>query len=174
MWQTQGVSPPLQLFASLMQSPVGDLVIVASDQTLRAVLWGDEDEEWRRVAIDRLAVTWESSPAVEQTVVQLTEYFNGERQNFDLPLEPIGTEFQSMVWNSLTQIEYGSTLSYSKQALALGRESAVRAVASANGRNPISIVVPCHRVISASGGLGGFAGGLDAKRWLLNHEQDTH
>src|SRR5210317_2251557 len=100
MWQTQGVSPPLQLFASLMQSPVGDLVIVASEQTLRAVLWGDEDKEWKRVAIDRLDVTWESSPVVEQTVVQLTEYFKGERQNFDLPLEPIGTEFQSMVWNS--------------------------------------------------------------------------
>ena len=156
-----------------MQSPIGELVIVSSEQTLRAVLWGDEPTEWKRVSIDRLEVRWERSPAVDQTVEQLTEYFGGNRQHFDLPLEPVGTEFQRMVWNSLTHIEYGSTLSYSEQAVGLGRPSAVRAVASANGRNPISIVVPCHRVISASGGLGGFAGGLDAKRWLLNHEQQV-
>ena len=165
------MSPPSQLLASSMQSPVGELVVVSNEKTLRAVLWGDEAKEWKRVSINRLVVEWKSSPAAEQAIGQLTEYFDGKRQNFDLPLEPVGTEFQCTVWNSLTHIKYGSTLSYSEQALALGRPSAVRAVASANGRNPISIVVPCHRVISASGGLGGFAGGLDAKRWLLDHEQ---
>ena len=95
-----------------------------------------------------------------------------DRQEFDLPLTPIGTEFQSTVWRSLTEIKFGSTVSYSEQATSLGRVSAVRAIASANGRNPISIVIPCHRVIAASGGLGGFAGGLDAKRWLLAHERE--
>lgn len=153
-----------------MPSPVGDLVIVASDRALRGVLWGDDVNEWKRAAIDRRAVSFEESDVVTQTISQLDEYFTGDRRHFDLPLDPIGTEFQRMVWRSLSQIEYGSTLSYSEQAASLGRPSAVRAVASANGRNPISIVIPCHRVIAASGRLGGFAGGLDAKNWLLNNE----
>ena len=155
-----------------MQSPVGELILVAYDTSLRAVLWGDDDSEWKRAAIDRRSVIFQQSAVVEQATAQLKEYFVGDRQEFDLPLEPIGTEFQSSVWRSLTEIKFGSTVSYSEQATSIGRASAVRAVASANGRNPISIVIPCHRVVAASGGLGGFAGGLDAKRWLLAHERE--
>jgi len=155
-----------------MQSPVGELILVAYDTSLRAVLWGDDDSEWKRAAIDRRSVIFQQSAVVEQATAQLKEYFVGDRQEFDLPLEPIGTEFQSSVWRSLTEIKFGSTVSYSEQATSIGRASAVRAVASANGRNPISIVIPCHRVVAASGGLGGFAGGLDAKRWLLAHEHE--
>ena len=155
-----------------MQSPIGELVLVASDTSLRAGLWGNDDSEWKRAAIDRRSVISQQSAVVEQAIAQLKEYFVGDRQEFELPLEPIGTEFQSSVWKSLTEIKFGSTVSYSEQATSLGRASAVRAVASANGRNPISIVIPCHRVVAASGGLGGFAGGLDAKRWLLAHERE--
>jgi len=136
------------------------------------VLWGDDDNEWKRAAIDRRSVIFQQSAVIELAIAQLKEYFAGDRQVFDLPLSPTGTEFQSTVWKSLTDIKFGSTVSYSEQATSLGRASAVRAVASANGRNPISIVIPCHRVIAASGGLGGFAGGLDAKRWLLAHERE--
>ena len=155
-----------------MQSPVGELILVAYDTSLRAVLWGDDDSEWKRAAIDRRSVIFQQSAVVEQAIAQLKEYFVGDRQEFDLRLKPIGTEFQSTVWRSLTEIKFGSTVSYSEQATSIGRASAVRAVASANGRNPISIVIPCHRVVAASGGLGGFAGGLDAKRWLLAHERE--
>ena len=171
--ETDAVSTPSHLFAATMSSPVGDLAVVASEESLRGVLWGDDENEWKRAAIDRHVVTFERSAVVEQTISQLSEYFDGVREGFDLPLEPIGTAFQGIVWKSLTQIEYGSTVSYSEQSETIGRPSAVRAVASANGRNPISIVIPCHRVIAASGGLGGFAGGLDAKRWLLNHEESA-
>jgi methylated-DNA-[protein]-cysteine S-methyltransferase len=136
------------------------------------VLWGDDDNEWKRAAIDRRSVIFQQSAVIELAIAQLKEYFAGDRQVFDLPLSPTGTEFQSTVWKSLTDIKFGSTVSYSEQSTSLGRASAVRAVASANGRNPISIVIPCHRVIAASGGLGGFAGGLDAKRWLLAHERE--
>ena len=171
MCETDDVSESSLLSAGTIKSPVGDLVVVASGRSLRGVLWGDDKKEWKRAAIDRLEVAFQHSTIVEKTVSQLAEYFDGERQCFDLPLEPIGTDFQRTVWRSLTQIEHGSTLSYSEQAASLGRASAVRAVASANGRNPISIVIPCHRVVAASGELGGFAGGLDAKRWLLQHER---
>ena len=155
-----------------MQSPVGELVLVACGTTIRAVLWGDDDNEWKRAAIDRRSVIFQQSAVIELAIAQLKEYFAGDRQVFDLPLSPTGTEFQSTVWKSLTDIKFGSTVSYSEQATSLGRASAVRAVASANGRNPISIVIPCHRVIAAAGGLGGFAGGLDAKQWLLAHERE--
>jgi methylated-DNA-[protein]-cysteine S-methyltransferase len=171
--KTEDVSNQSLLSAVTMDSPIGDLVVVASERSLRGVLWGDDDKEWKRAAIDRKTVTFENSTFLKQTISQLTEYFTGDRQYFDLPVEPMGTEFQRMVWNSLTTIEYGSTSSYSQQSNDLGRASAVRAIASANGRNPISIVIPCHRVIAASGGLGGFAGGLAAKRWLLSHEQSV-
>ena len=139
------MSAPSPLSATTMQSPVGELVLVACDTSLRAVLWGDDDNEWKRAAIDRRSVIFQQSAVIELAIAQLKEYFAGDRQVFDLPLTPTGTEFQSTVWKSLTDIKFGSTVSYSEQATSLGRASAVRAVASANGRNPISIVIPCHR-----------------------------
>ncbi|HEX8094454.1 methylated-DNA--[protein]-cysteine S-methyltransferase [Jatrophihabitans sp.] len=104
---------------------------------------------------------------------QLDEYFAGERDDFDLPLHAPGTAFQRAVWQALRQIRYGSTMSYRQVAEQIGNPKAVRAVGSANSRNPISIIVPCHRVVGSDGKLVGYAGGFSAKRWLLDHEQAT-
>ncbi len=103
-------------------------------------------------------------------VYQLQEYFNGDRENFDLKLNPSGTEFQKRVWTALKDIPFGKTFSYLQLSKKLGDVKAIRAVASANGKNPIWIVVPCHRVIGSDGSLTGYAGGLHQKRWLLDHE----
>ena len=101
---------------------------------------------------------------------QLRAYFAGELLEFELPLRMKGTEFQRLVWKELTNIPFGTTISYAEQARRIGRPGAARAVGAANGRNPISIVVPCHRVIGANGTLTGYGGGLDRKQWLLDHE----
>ncbi|WP_438839429.1 methylated-DNA--[protein]-cysteine S-methyltransferase [Aureibaculum flavum] len=107
---------------------------------------------------------------LQDCVQQLDEYFQKKRNSFNLKLNPQGTEFQKQVWQSLQQIPYGTTRSYQKQSEALGDVKAIRAVASANGKNPLWIVVPCHRVIGSNGSLMGYAGGLWRKRWLLEHE----
>jgi methylated-DNA-[protein]-cysteine S-methyltransferase len=104
---------------------------------------------------------------------QLEEYFAGTRRDFDLDLDPAGTDFQLRAWQALRTIPYGRTISYGEQAAELGEPAAARAVGAANGRNPLSIVVPCHRVVAASGALTGFAGGLDTKAWLLDHERSV-
>jgi methylated-DNA-[protein]-cysteine S-methyltransferase len=157
-----------QLFSTIVDSPVGALTIVASDDGLRAILWPDDDPS--RV---RLAETTEdpSHPVIAATVRQLVEYFDGERTEFDVPLDPVGTEFQRAAWEALCLIPYGTTVSYGEQAEQMGDRRKARAVGAANGRNPISIVVPCHRVVGANGSLTGFAGGTDTKAWLLDHER---
>lgn len=104
---------------------------------------------------------------------QLNEYFNGERQNFDLLINPEGSEFQKKVWSSLLEIPYGKTMSYLDLSKKLGDVKAIRAVASANGKNPLWIIIPCHRVIGSDGSLTGYAGGLHRKKWLLNHESPS-
>lgn len=106
-----------------------------------------------------------------RAAAQLAEYFAGERRDFDLPLSPSGTEFQLAVWRALARIPFGTTWSYGELARAIGRPSASRAVGAANGRNPLSIVLPCHRVIGSNGELTGYGGGLPMKRWLLEHER---
>ena len=110
-----------------------------------------------------------SHPVLRAAAKQLKEYFSGKRKSFDLPLKPEGTEFQMKVWRELSRIPYGTTISYGEQAKRVGDKNAARAVGSANGRNPIAIIVPCHRVV-ASSGIGGFGGGLKAKRILLSLE----
>jgi len=112
-----------------------------------------------------------NDPLIQKTCKQLDEYFAGKRKTFNLPLEPKGTLFQQTVWKQLQEIPYGQTISYSQEAKAIGRPKACRAVGSANGKNPISIIIPCHRVIAANGGLGGYAGGLDIKMQLLDLEK---
>lgn len=112
----------------------------------------------------------EDDEAFTDVRTQLAEYFAGDRVDFDLPLGPHGTAFQRSVWDALREIPYGQTRTYGEQAVAVGTPTAVRAVGAANGRNPISIIVPCHRVIGADGKLVGYGGGLDAKKWLLGHE----
>ncbi len=110
-------------------------------------------------------------PIAQQAVQQLQQYFNGQRQQFELPLAPAGTDFQQRVWQALLSVPYGQTASYKDIAGQLGDVKAVRAVGMANSRNPIGIIIPCHRVIGADGSLTGYAGGLDKKQWLLLHER---
>ena len=151
-----------------IDSPVGELTLIASDAGLRAVLW--QDDRVTRVPLPPDIVDDAEHPVLRAAVAQLGEYFAGTRTEFDLPLAPEGTPFQQKSWEALRAIPYGETISYGEQARRLGSPSAVRAVGAANGRNPISIIVPCHRVIGSNGSLTGFAAGLEAKAWLLRHE----
>ncbi len=157
-----------ELVSTVMDTPVGPLTIVVSADGVRAILWPDEDPDRVRLATIRADP---DHPVIVATVAQLTEYFDGERQEFDLPLDPIGTDFQQAAWSALRTIPYGTTVSYGEQAARMGDRRKARAVGAANGRNPISIVVPCHRVVGSNGSLTGFAGGLDTKAWLLDHER---
>ncbi|MBN0980138.1 methylated-DNA--[protein]-cysteine S-methyltransferase [Pseudomonas hygromyciniae] len=150
-----------------MPSPVGQLTLVARNGKLAAILW--ETERANRVRLGEL-VEVSDNPALLQAERQLNEYFAGTRNRFDLELDFEGTEFQKKVWAALLTIPFGETRSYSQIAMQIGSPKAVRAVGAANGRNPISIVAPCHRVIGASGRLTGFAGGLEAKQYLLTLE----
>ena len=158
----------MQLVYMYMDSPVGALKLDAHDQALVAVMWDNED--YKRV---RLAKPLEDNqhPMLQRVKNQLEEYFVGRRQQFDLPLDFQGTDFQQQVWKALLTIPYGETRSYKEIALQIGNEKAVRAVGAANGKNPISIIAPCHRVIGSGGALVGFAGGLDKKQILLSLEQ---
>nr|WP_319800665.1 methylated-DNA--[protein]-cysteine S-methyltransferase [Luteolibacter arcticus] len=150
-----------------MPSPVSLLKLVASDQGLTAILW--ENDNPNRVRLGPLLED-SSHPLLLETERQLAEYFAGERTEFSLPLDFIGTEFQRKVWHALTTIPFGETRSYRQIAIQVGSPDAVRAVGAANGKNPISIVAPCHRVIGTNGKLTGFAGGLEAKAFLLELE----
>jgi methylated-DNA-[protein]-cysteine S-methyltransferase len=149
-------------------TPVGRLKLVASDKGVLAILW--QNERPNRVP---LAESQEnaSHPILLETERQLNEYFAGKRRSFSLPLDMQGTVFQKSVWEALLGIPFGETRSYGQLAKQLGNPNAMRAVGAANGRNPISIVVPCHRVIGSSGELTGFAGGLETKAHLLELEQ---
>ncbi|MDO5504964.1 MAG: methylated-DNA--[protein]-cysteine S-methyltransferase [Pseudoxanthomonas suwonensis] len=146
--------------------PVGRLLIAADDEGIRAVEFPENrhpakrDGDWcegHHLLLDRART-------------QLDEYFAGVRNGFDLPLAPRGTAFQRMAWDALRTIPYGKTRSYAQQAAAIGRPRAVRAIGAANGRNPIPIIIPCHRVIGSGGALTGFGGGIDTKRFLLRLE----
>lgn len=150
-----------------MESPVGRLTLVASDEGLAAILW--ERESPRRVPL-RLDGEDPEHPVLMETARQLREYFAGERRTFHLALDPAGTPFQRSVWDALRTIPFGETRSYQQIAAQIGRPTAVRAVGAANGRNPLSIVAPCHRVVGSNGALTGFAGGLDTKARLLTLE----
>lgn len=145
---------------STLDSPVGPIWVAVDDAgAVRAVQFGEPE------------VAAEPSPASEAAAAQLREYLAGERTAFDLTLAAVGTPFQHRVWDALCQIPYGRTESYGQLAVRIGQPTASRAVGLANGRNPIAIVVPCHRVIGGSGTLTGYAGGLERKRWLLDHER---
>ncbi len=164
------------LHQTQIDSPVGQLTLVANQQALRVLTWGDVGSSSARVAqlvSQAIAVSAVQHLVLARCVAQLEEYFAGEREDFDLPLQADGTDFQCAAWNVLRQIPYGTTMSYAEQAGRAGSPKASRAVGSANGRNPISIIVPCHRVIGADGSLTGFGGGLDTKRWLLEHERQV-
>lgn len=157
------------LSSTTMDSPVGELTLVASAAGLRAVLFPGERPD--RVTVGPIANTDPAADEVlDRAVQQLREYFAGDRRTFDLPLDPVGTDFQQQAWMELRHIPYGQTISYGEQAKRLGDVRKSRAVGAANGRNPIGIIVPCHRVVGSGGALTGFGGGLEAKAWLLRHE----
>jgi methylated-DNA-[protein]-cysteine S-methyltransferase len=153
----------------MMNSPVGKLTLVAKASRLTAILW--ENDKPDRVRLGPMREE-NNSPVLLETERQLNEYFAGKRNGFELELDFVGTEFQRKVWAALLTIPFGETRSYSDIAVQIGNPKAVRAVGAANGRNPISIIAPCHRVIGASGALTGFAGGLAAKKFLLTLEAD--
>jgi methylated-DNA-[protein]-cysteine S-methyltransferase len=170
---------------STLDSPVGTLTIIATDVGVRAVMWPRASD---RSSTADPAVEPAVAPAGEPTVAesdgsaparviaaeaadQLAQYFAGTRTAFDVPLDPVGTDFQRSAWNALRTIPYGETLSYGQQAERMGDRRKARAVGAANGRNPISIIVPCHRVVGSDGSLTGFAGGIENKRFLLDLER---
>jgi methylated-DNA-[protein]-cysteine S-methyltransferase len=154
----------MTLFYKEIESPVGKLKLVASSNALVAVLW--ERERPNRVKLDTMTLD-PQHPILLETERQLAEYFSGERIQFDLPLQPDGSEFQKKVWQALREIPFGQTRSYLDLAKALGSSKAARAIGAANGKNPLSIIVPCHRVVGADGSLTGFAGGVETKAALL-------
>lgn len=153
------------LWFSRMESPLGELTLVAGRKGLQRIVLPAEgnaaapEPDWRR-----------DDDALAPVRAQLTAYFAGERRTFDLALAPAGTPFQLEVLRVLATIPFGTTRSYGELARTLGRPKASRAVGAANARNPLPIVLPCHRVVGSDGSLTGYAGGLDAKRWLLRHE----
>jgi methylated-DNA-[protein]-cysteine S-methyltransferase len=155
------------LACKTMKSPVGEITLVASGKGLVAILWENDDP--KRVRLSPMEEN-DKHLVLLEAERQLNEYFAGNRKQFSVPLEFEGTEFQKAVWNALLTIPYGETRSYGEIAAQIGNPKAVRAVGAANGKNPISIIAPCHRVIGSNGKLVGFAGGLDAKSCLLKIE----
>ncbi|MBL7887149.1 MAG: methylated-DNA--[protein]-cysteine S-methyltransferase [Flavobacterium sp.] len=145
-----------------ISSPLGTTKIVGDENGVSVISILQEGEISKKIPKE-----------LKETVTQLNEYFEGKRQQFDFKINPKGTEFQQKVWQELLQIPYGKTISYLDLSKKLGDVKAIRAVASANGKNPLWIVVPCHRVIGTDGSLTGYAGGLWRKKWLLEHESPS-
>ncbi len=145
---------------AIVNTPLGPALITGDENGIRAISVNTAEVDGSR----------EIPQELEEAAKQLGEYFEGKRQVFSIKLNPQGTSFQKRVWQELLQIPYGRTISYLDLSKKLGDVKAIRAVASANGKNPLWIVVPCHRVIGSDGSLTGYAGGLHRKKWLLNHE----
>lgn len=166
-----GLSPDLNY--AEMNSPVGQLTILASSQGLHAIFWDvDQKKPKYKKAIKGLKKS-SNQKTITQTKKQLSEYFQGKRKAFNLPLVLDGTDFQIQAWTQLLKIPYAKTISYGEQAARIGNKNKARAVGLANGKNPISIIIPCHRVIGSNGRLVGFGGGIDKKAKLLELEQTT-
>lgn len=148
---------------AVIDSPVGKMKLVADAVGLTSIQFLDSEE----------ILSEEIPNALEEVVKQLREYFDGKRRDFNLRLSPQGTDFQKRVWRELEKIPFGKTVSYKHIATRLGDPKVIRAAASANGKNPIPIIIPCHRVIGSDGSLTGYAGGLYRKKWLLEHENPS-
>jgi len=148
---------------AVIDSPVGKMKLVADAVGLTSIQFLDSEE----------ILSEEIPNALEEVVKQLREYFDGKRRDFNLRLSPQGTDFQKRVWRELEKIPFGKTVSYKHIATRLGDPKVIRAAASANGKNPIPIIIPCHRVIGSDGSLTGYAGGLQRKKWLLEHENPS-
>ena len=153
------------------EAPFGVVTVIGSDLGIRFVMFNNDAHP---KPLEKLLISdTEIHDSVNDAITQLDEYFSGSRRDFELPLDLQGTEFQVAAWNALAGIPYGRTASYGQQAASIGRPKAVRAIGGANGRNPVAIVLPCHRIVGADGSLTGFGGGIEVKKWLLDHEQST-
>lgn len=151
----------MQLFFDHLDTPLGNIQICANHQAIRSIHFVEQLEPTQGNTITELAKQ------------QLLQYFAGQRKRFDLPLQADGTAFQKRVWQALCGVEYGDTCSYKDIAQMIENPKAVRAVGAANGKNPMTIVVPCHRVVAANGALSGYASGVQRKAWLLEHEAES-
>lgn len=158
-------------YTKKISSPVGILQLICNSDALTALLW--EKEKINRVKLPLVLEEHSTHPVLLKTEQQLTEYFEGTRSDFTVPLKTKGTPFQQSVWEALLNISYGKTRAYREIAQLIHNEKAVRAVGTAIGANPISLIIPCHRVIGSNGHLTGFAGGLNTKAFLLSLEQQT-
>lgn len=154
-----------------IDSPVGELTIITSPAGLHAILWDNNRKNQQNEKIFKRLPQVKNEKTLTATKKQLKEYFQGQRKVFDLPLVIHGTDFQMQAWRQLLKIPYGKTISYGTQAAKIGDKNKARAVGMANGLNPISIIIPCHRVIGSQGHLTGFGGGIDKKAYLLDLEQ---
>ena len=160
---------PIEMFRGTVKAPFGILTVVASDKGVRFCMFAQDAHP---KSFEGLVIKDDANhPMVKEALTQLREYFAGTRKKFDLKLDLQGTEFQVAAWKSLAKLPYGKTASYAQQAASIGRPKAVRAIGGANGRNPVAVILPCHRIIGADGSLTGFGGGLPVKVWLLEHEQ---
>jgi methylated-DNA-[protein]-cysteine S-methyltransferase len=158
------------VFYRQLSSPLGKLLLTSDGRTVTGLFMTRLAEE----SAPELDARWKKDDGpFREVCAQLEAYFEGEATSFDVPMDPAGTTFQRRVWRELCAIPYGTAISYMELARRIGRPTASRAVGGANGKNPISIIVPCHRVIAADGTLGGYGGGLDRKRWLLGHEAEV-
>ena len=157
---------PRETFWEDVASPLGPLTVLASDNGIHTIAFAGDRTEQAKTNLPRAV----NHPIINAATKQLAMYFDGEMKVFDLPLDLRGTKFQKRVWKLLLEIPFGETRTYGDIARALGNADASQAVGAANGKNPVAIVVPCHRVIGASGHLTGYAGGMDKKRFLLTHE----
>jgi len=153
-----------KFFNAYYQSPIGKIHLQADDDALILTSFMDDSDNERTTTL---------SPVLKNTISQLDAYFKGTLKSFDLPLKSEGTSFQQTVWKELPNIPFGQTITYLQLAKRLGNVKVIRAAASANGKNPIGIIIPCHRVIGTDGKLTGYAGGLHRKQWLLQHEAKT-
>ena len=166
---TAAVASDVALAVRRVSYPIGELTIVASDAGVRAVLFAQESLS--AIDIGNGVPSRQAIRHAHRAAEQLQEYFDKQRRDFEVDLDVLGTEFQRRVWSALSEIPYGETISYAEQALRVADRGAARAVGAANGRNPVPIIVPCHRVVGSDGTLTGYAGGTDAKAFLLRHEQ---
>lgn len=165
------MSAKLTFARARLQVPFGELTVVASDKGVRYITF--ENDAHPKSYQNMSVIDDASHPVVARTVAQLHEYIKGTRRTFDVPLDLVGTEFQVQAWNALAKVPYGTTASYAQQAASIGRPKATRAIGAANGRNPVVVVLPCHRIVGADGSLTGFGGGLHVKKWLLDHEANV-
>lgn len=162
-------------YSRQLETPLGAMIALSDDESLFLLEFADrrglDGEIERFQGKNKATIVFRSSKVIDSIEAELKAYFDGTLSEFKTPLRPVGSPFQESVWAELVRIPYGETRSYAAQASAIGKASAFRAVANANGANPISLVIPCHRIINSNGKLGGYGGGLARKKWLLEHEQ---